>query len=55
VLGAEWSEFDLKARAWIVPASRMKASREKFGARGEEGARDLERFAAAKNFVQRLN
>lgn len=25
VRGATWSEFDLKARTWIIPASRMKA------------------------------
>ena len=23
-LGAEWSEFDLDARLWVIPASRMK-------------------------------
>jgi len=28
VLGATWSEFDLEARLWTVPASRMKAGRE---------------------------
>jgi integrase len=28
VLGARWSEIDLKARVWTVPASRMKAGRE---------------------------
>jgi integrase len=27
-LGADWSEIDLKARVWIVPASRMKSGRE---------------------------
>jgi integrase len=27
VIGAEWSEFDLKARVWTVPASRMKSGR----------------------------
>jgi integrase len=27
-LGARWSEFDLKAKVWIVPAERMKAGRE---------------------------
>ena len=27
VRGATWSEFDLEARAWSIPADRMKASR----------------------------
>lgn len=27
VIGAEWSEFDLKAKVWTVPAERMKAGR----------------------------
>jgi integrase len=27
-IGAEWSEFDLKARTWTVPAERMKARKE---------------------------
>jgi integrase len=28
VLGARWSEFDLEAKVWTVPAARMKAGRE---------------------------
>lgn len=28
VLGAEWSEFDLRAALWTIPAIRMKARRE---------------------------
>ena len=28
VLGARWGEFDLAAKVWTVPASRMKAGRE---------------------------
>lgn len=28
VLGARWSEFDMKGRVWTVPATRMKARRE---------------------------
>lgn len=28
VLGARWSEFDLKAAVWTVPAARMKAGKE---------------------------
>jgi integrase len=27
-IGARWSEFDLKAKVWTVPAARMKAARE---------------------------
>jgi len=27
VLGAKWSEFDLKAKTWTIPADRMKAGR----------------------------
>jgi integrase len=28
IIGARWSEIDLQARQWIVPAGRMKAARE---------------------------
>jgi integrase len=28
VIGAQWSEFDLAAKVWTVPASRMKGGRE---------------------------
>ena len=28
VLGAKWSEIDLDARVWVIPAERMKAGRE---------------------------
>jgi integrase len=28
VLGARWSEVDLKERVWTIPAARMKAGRE---------------------------
>jgi integrase len=28
VLGARWSEIDLEARVWTIPANRMKAGRE---------------------------
>ena len=28
VFGASWTEFDLEARVWTVPATRMKAGRE---------------------------
>ena len=28
VIGANWYEFDLKARTWTIPAERMKAGRE---------------------------
>jgi integrase len=28
VIGAQWSEIDLKAKTWTVPAERMKASKE---------------------------
>lgn len=28
VRGAAWSEFDLKARTWVIPTERMKAKRE---------------------------
>ncbi len=28
VLGARWQEFDLEARLWVIPAERMKATRE---------------------------
>lgn len=28
VLGARWNEFDLDAKVWVVPGSRMKAGRE---------------------------
>ena len=28
VIGADWSEIDLEAKLWTVPAARMKAGRE---------------------------
>jgi integrase len=28
VIGAQWSEFDLSARLWTIPAERMKAGKE---------------------------
>jgi integrase len=28
VLGAEWSEFDLTNKVWVIPGKRMKAGRE---------------------------
>jgi integrase len=28
VIGAEWSEFDLKTKVWTIPANRMKAGKE---------------------------
>ena len=28
IIGAEWGEFDLKAKVWTIPAKRMKAGRE---------------------------
>src|SRR5262249_62407879 len=28
VVGARWTEFDLKARTWVVPPARMKSHRE---------------------------
>lgn len=28
IIGADWSEVDLKARAWTIPGSRMKGGRE---------------------------
>jgi integrase len=28
VIGATWSEFDLKAKVWTIPAARMKSERE---------------------------
>jgi integrase len=28
VIGARWSEFDIDAKAWTIPAARMKAGRE---------------------------
>jgi integrase len=28
VIGAQWNEFDLESKLWIIPAARMKAGRE---------------------------
>jgi len=28
VVGAMWSEFDLKGKVWVIPAERMKANKE---------------------------
>jgi integrase len=46
VLNAKWSEFDLDAKTWIIPAARMKAKREH---RVPLSARCIEILEAAKN------
>ncbi len=48
VLGAQWSEIDLVARIWTVPAIRMKASREHRVALSARALAIVERLAEAK-------
>jgi integrase len=48
VLGAKWSEVDLDAKAWTVPAERMKAKRQHRVALSDEAGAVLERMKALK-------
>jgi integrase len=47
-LGARWSEIDLEARVWTVPAARMKAARPHRVPLSERAEEILERLAEAK-------
>ncbi|MFZ0494983.1 MAG: site-specific integrase [Methylocella sp.] len=49
VLGAMWQEIDLGAKVWIVPASRMKASREHRMPLSEPSFALLEKLAGARS------
>ena len=46
--GARWSEFDLKAKIWTVPASRMKGNREHRVPLCERAVEIVEEMAKAK-------
>ena len=48
VLGARWSEIDLVAKVWTVPASRMKAAREHRVPLSERAVEVLSALAAVK-------
>jgi integrase len=48
VYGARWSEIDMKARVWTIPAERMKAGREHRVPLCERAAKILNRLAKAK-------
>jgi integrase len=48
VIGARWSEIDLKAKLWTVPAARMKAGREHRVPLSERAVEILTALAAAK-------
>ena len=48
VLGAGWSEIDLVAKVWTVPASRMKAAREHRVPLSERAVEILSALAAVK-------
>jgi integrase len=48
VLGARWSEVDLAARVWTVPAKRMKAGREHRVPLSEPALAILEKLAEAR-------
>jgi integrase len=47
-LGATWDEFDLAARLWTIPATRMKAGREHRVPLSEAAARVLESLQEAR-------
>ena len=47
-LGATWSEIDLEAKVWTVPAVRMKAARDHRVPLAAPAVRIIERVAAAK-------
>ncbi len=48
VLGARWSEIDLAAQVWTVPAARMKATREHRIPLSERALAILERLSEAR-------
>ena len=48
MLGARWSEIDLVAKVWTVPASRMKAAREHRVPLSERAVEVLSALAAVK-------
>ena len=48
VLGARWSEIDMVAKVWTIPAERMKATREHRIPLCDRAAAVLERLAQAK-------
>ena len=48
VLGARWSEVDLDARVWTIPAKRMKAGREHRVPLSESALAVLEKFGEAR-------
>jgi integrase len=62
VLGARWSEFDLKERVWTVPGERMKAGREHrvplsdaaLALLGEPGAADERVFPLAHTAMREV-
>ncbi len=49
VIGARWSEIDLKAQVWTVPADRMKSDREHRVPLGARAVEVLEKAAATSN------
>jgi integrase len=48
VIGARWSEIDLAAKSWTIPAERMKAHKQHRVALSDEAVRLLERLAPLK-------
>jgi integrase len=52
VRGAVWSEIDLDARVWIIPADRMKAGREHRVPLSDEACRRLERLPRVEGSQQ---
>jgi integrase len=48
VFGATWKEIDLKARAWVIPADRMKAAKEHKVALSARAVELLERLEPLK-------
>ena len=48
VLGATWDEIDIDARVWVIPASRMKASREHHVPLSPRALAILERMAGIR-------
>jgi integrase len=48
VLGARWSEIDMSAKVWTVPAARMKAAREHRIPLSDRALAILEKLAVAK-------
>jgi integrase len=50
-IGAKWSEIDLKARTWMVPAERMKTGKEHVVPLSDQAVEILKTISRARDYV----